>query len=255
MSKRGRFIITSIILSLGLLGIQYIDSLYKFYAMFGLIFLTVILFIYSLREGLEKNMTLTTLLLPALFTLGVGLFWFLLPANLFTRIPIVIFFASGIYVLCLTMNIYSVSAFKNIALLRAARGVGFVLTLLTSFFLFDTILSLRQPIYATLPLYFICTFLLFFQGFWSIDLKKNLTANLLIITLISSLVLTELSILLFFWPTTVVVGSLFLTSGVYLLLGLGQAKLEERLFPTTLREYFTLGIIVFIGMFFATHWG
>ncbi len=255
MSKRTRFIITSLILSVGLLGIQYIEGAYKFYAMIGLIILTIILFFVSLKEGLERNMTLTTLLLPALFTLGVGLFWFLLPANLFTRIPIVIFFAAGIYVLCLTMNIYSVSAFKNIALLRAARGVGFVLTLLTSFLLFDAIFSLRQPVYVTLPLYFVSSFLLFFQGFWSIELKKNLTNNLFIITLISSLVLTELSALIFFWPVTVVVGSLFLTSGVYLLLGLGQAKLEERLFPTTLREYFTLGIIVLMGMFFATHWG
>jgi hypothetical protein len=60
---------------------------------------------------------------------------------------------------------------------------------------------------------------------------------------------------IFFWPTSVVVGSLFLTIALYLLLGLGQAKLEGRLFSQTVREYLTLGILVFLGMFLATRWG
>ena len=74
-------------------------------------------------------------------------------------------------------------------------------------------------------------------------------------SLISSLIITELSILIFFWPVTVVVGSLFLTSCIYLLLGLGQAKLEDRLFLSVVREYLTVGLIVLVGMFFATRWG
>jgi len=53
----------------------------------------------------------------------------------------------------------------------------------------------------------------------------------------------------------VVVGSLFLTGIEYVLLGLGQAKLEGRLFSQTVREYLLIGLMVFIGMFFATHWG
>jgi hypothetical protein len=31
--------------------------------------------------------------------------------------------------------------------------------------------------------------------------------------------------------------------------------LEERLFPGIVREHLTVGIIVFIAMFLATHWG
>lgn len=255
MNKRLRFIITSTVLSSGLILIQFVESSFKYYTISGLLALTAVLFFWSLHEGLGRNMTLTTLILPALFTLGVSLFWFLLPVNIYTRIPIVLFYALGIYVLCLTTNIYSVSTIKNIALLRAARGVGFVLTLLTAFLLYDAIFSLKQQIYITLPLYFITSFLLFLQGFWSIELEKKLTKNLLSVTLVSSLALLELAGIIFFWPVTVVVGSLFLTAGVYLLLGLGQAKLEERLFPTTVREYLTVGIIVLVGMFFATHWG
>ncbi|MFZ3301722.1 MAG: hypothetical protein WA152_03355, partial [Microgenomates group bacterium] len=104
-------------------------------------------------------------------------------------------------------------------------------------------------------LVFLSSFLLFLQGLWSIELEKEFDKGIFVMSLVSSLILTELAILIFFWPVTVVVGSLFLTSGVYLLLGLGQAKLEDRLFPGVVREYLTVGLIVLIGMFFATRWG
>lgn len=255
MSKRLRFVLTSVILSIGFIAIQFLEGIYKFPSIAALVVLTPILFFWSLKEGLGKNMTLTSLILPTLFTLGVGIFWFLLPSNVFTKIPIVIFYAVGIYVLGLTMNIYTVSAIRTIALLRAAKGVGFVLTLVTTFLLFNAILSLRQNILYTFPLYFLSSFLIFFQGFWSVELEKKFQKKVLVFALISSMVITQIAAIIFFWPVTVVVGSLFLTSGVYLLLGLGQARLEERLFPTTIREYLTVGIIVIIGMFFATHWG
>ena len=65
----------------------------------------------------------------------------------------------------------------------------------------------------------------------------------------------EISLLLYFWPVTVVVGSIFLTIGMYVLLGLGQASLEGRLFKATIREYLTIGIVVFLAMLFAPKWG
>lgn len=255
MSKRLRFIISSLFLSAGFIWIQFIDDSTKFLAIAILVLLTGIFSFWSFYEGLAKNMTLLSLFLPMLFTLGVGIFWFLLPVSIYTRIPIVIFYGLGIYVLSSTMNIYTVSSQKTIALLRAAHGVGFVLTLLTSFLLFDAILSIRFNFLISSFLVFVSSFLLFFQGLWSIELEKEFDMKIFQTALISSLIVAELSILIFFWPVTVVVGSLFLTSGVYLLLGLGQAKIEDRLFPSVVREYLTLGLIVLIGMFFATRWG
>lgn len=256
MSKKLRFLISSILLSIGFILIQFLEGKFKFPAISILVFLTGVFSAWSFYEGLGKNMTWVSLILPTLFTLSVGIFWFLLPSNIFTRIPIVIFFAMGIYVLFSTMNIYTVSSsLRTIGLLRAARGVGFVLTLVTSFLIFDAIFSIRQIVFINVLLSFILSFLLFIQGFWSINLEKKLEKNLLSLSLVSSLIIAELTMLIFFWPVTVVVGSLFLTSGVYLLLGLGQAKLEDRLFPSVAREYLTLGLIVLLGMFFATRWG
>ncbi len=255
ISKRLRFLTSSFLLLLGFVSIQFIDEKFKFLGISVLVLLTGLFSIWSFFEGLGKNMTLTSLILPMFYTLGVGIFWFLLPSNIYTRIPIIIFFAVGVYVLFSTMNIYTVSSSKTIALLRAARGVGFVLTLVTAFLLFDAILSIRQNMVILSVLVFITSFMLFLQGFWSIDLEKNINPTIGSMSLSSAIIITELALLIFFWPVTVVVGSLFLTSGVYLLLGLGQTKLEDRLFPSAIREYLTLGLIVLVGMFFATHWG
>lgn len=255
MSKRRRFVVTSLLLSLGFIGIQFLTDQNRFWSIGALGALTIILFLWALWEGIGRNMTLLTLILPTMYTFGVGIFWFLLPANIYTRIPIVIFYGIGIYILCLTMNIFSVAAVRTIALLRAARGVGFVLTLVTSFLVFDTILSLRSGIYIMAPLIFLVSALLYLQGFWAVALEKEFSMRLLLLSLTSALITTEVAIALYFWPVTVVVGSLFLTVAFYMLQGLGQANLDERLFPAIVREHLVVGILVFIAMFFATHWG
>lgn len=255
MSKRRRFVVTSALLSLSFVGIQFLNDQNRFWAIGALGVLTIALFVWSLWEGLGSDMTLLTLILPTVFTAGVGIFWFLLPANIFARIPIVIFYGIGIYVLCLTMNIYSVAAIRTIALLRAARGVGFVLSLIASFLVFDAILSLRADIYFLSLLVLAVSFPLFVQGFWAVTLEKGFSKDIMLLSGVGSLVVAEVSTALYFWPTTVVVGSLFLTVIFYVLLGLGQARLEERLFGATIREHLVVGALVLTAMFFATHWG
>jgi hypothetical protein len=255
MSKRRRFVITSILLSLGFVGIQFLENQNRFWAIGVLGLSTIALFSWSLWSGLGRNMTLLTLILPTVFTLGVGTFWFLLPANVFTRIPIVIFYGIGMYILCLTMNIFTVSAIRTIALLRAARGVGFVLSLVTAFLVFDAILSLRIQVHFLALAVAAVSFPIFVQGYWSVLLEKEYMPELFKLAGLSTLIMVETAISLYFWPVTVVVGSLFLTVTFYVLLGLGQSKLEGRLFSSTVREHLVVGITVFVAMFFATHWG
>jgi hypothetical protein len=255
MSKRRRFVIISVLLMMGFIAIQFLNDQNRFWAIGILGLLTAILFYWALLGSIKWNMTLLTLVLPVIFTLGVGVFWFLLPANIFARIPVVIFYGAGIYILCLTANIYSVAAVRTIALLRAARGVGFVLSLLTSFLVFDALLSLRTEIYFLVPLVFIISLPLYLQGYWSTLLDTKFSKDLIILSACAALITAEASAALYFWPVTVTVGSLFLTVSFYVLLGLGQAKIDGRLFPSTLREHLIVGTLVFIAMFIATHWG
>ena len=255
MSKRKRFILTSFLLSLGFVGVQTLPEQFRVISIISLSILTLVAFVWSLWEGLGANLTLASLILPCFYTLGVGFFWFLLPTNIFARIPVIVLYGLGIYALCLTSNIYTVSAIRTIALLRAARGVGFVLTLLTFFLLFDTILSIRWPLYFLSPVVVLASIPIYFQSLWSVDLNKTISLGVVKLSLIFGLVMGEIAIAIFFWPVSVVVGSLFLTVTCYVLLGLGQAHVEDKLFPQTIREYLVVGLAVFLGMFFATSWG
>lgn len=255
ITKRAKFVATSAILSLGFVGINFLEGNARFLGIGILTLLTALLFLWSLWEGIGLNSTLLTLILPTLFTLGVGLFWFLLPATTYARIPIVIFYGIGLYALSLTANIYTVSAIRTIALMRAAKGVGFILTLVVTFLVFDAIFSLRALPYITAPLVFGSAYLLFIQGLWSSVLETTFDKRIFVNSLFYALALAQATVLLFFWPVTVVVGSLFLTVGMYVLLGLGQAQIEKRLFKVTVRDYLIVGLIVFIAMFFATRWG
>lgn len=255
MNKRRKFLITSLLLSFGFAFINIYGEFTRLLSVLILSIATVVMFSWSLREGLRLDFTLLSLILPFFFTLGVGLFWFLLPSTFYTRIPIIAVYGVGIYALCLTMNIYTVSAIRTIALYRAAKGVGFVLTLFTFFLIYDAILSLRIDILLTTVMVFLSSILIFYQGFWSIRLDREYNSDLFIMSLLSSLVMGEVALVLYFWPVSVVVGSLFYTIAVYILLGLGQAKLENRLFMATVREYLVLGILVFMGMFISTSWG
>jgi hypothetical protein len=139
--------------------------------------------------------------------------------------------------------------------MRAARGVGFVLSLTTYFLVYDTILSLRTSIVLTSLLILVFSIPLYLQGYWAVHLEKKINKEEILLSLISGFVMAEVALLLFFWPVTVAVGSLFLTTSVYIILGLGQAHLEARLFQQTVREYLLVGFIVFLGMFLATRWG
>src|SRR3990167_10904689 len=195
MSKRRKFLTTSILLSLGFVGIQVLGDTYKFPAIGALSALTAILFAWSLREGMGKNMTLISLVLPAFYTLGVGLFWFLLPGSVYLRLPLIIIYGLGIFALVSSQNIFIVAAVtKSIPLLRTARGISFILTLFTSFLIFDAIISLRTSIFLTAAFTGLASFMIFLQGLWQIPLSVKLSKELLRLSFIYSVIVAELTI-------------------------------------------------------------
>ena len=254
MSKRHRFVIASILLSIGFIGISFLSDQSRLTGIFGLTLLAILLFYWSLYETIGRNATLLSIVLPAMFTFGVGLFWFLLPSTFFARLPVVVMYGVGMYALISTSNIFNVSIIKSIALARAAKGVGFVLTLFTSFLLYDAILSLRSNYFFTVASVIIVSFPLLLQGLWVSKLEKNIEKEQLVYAGVLAYAVGTVSMILYFWPVTIVVGSLFLTVTMYVLLGLAQSKIEGRLFKSTLKEYLLVGVLVFLAMIFATHW-
>lgn len=255
ITKRQKFIITAILLSAGLLAIDLIDISWRYQAIGLLAIFTYLLSVWSLIEGLGGAEWFTVLILPTLFTTGVGLFYFLISGSWLMRVPIVALYGLGIYALLLTENIFSVAAIRTIQLLRSAHAVGFLLTIVTAFFLYDTLLAFRFDPWLNFILAAIISLPLLIQGLWCIDLEEKINKKVWLHSLILSLVMGEIALALSFWPVTVAVGSLGLTTGLYIVLGLAQHKLTERLFKRTIQEYIGVGVAVLIVLILTTHWG
>lgn len=253
--KKKRFAISSIVLSVILLSLKFIDNqVFKFVDIAFLGLMTLISFWWSLREGIKTKLSFLVTILPLYYSIGIALFWFLLPSTIWVTIVIVILYGVSIYLLFLTENVFSVSSLKTIALYRAAKGVGFLFTLIAFFFTLNALISLKIPFYYLGFLVFVIILPLYIQGFWSSTLQDKMDKNLGAISLASALIQAQVSVILFFWPVGVIVGSLFLTIVFYILLGLGQSKLEDRLFSQTVGEYLTVGAVVFVVMLFSTSW-
>ncbi len=247
--------ISSFLLSADLLSIQLIDSqIYKFVDIGILGILTLLLFWWSLREGIKGKISLLVLVLPFYYSVGIALFWFLLPNTIWVTALIVLLYGVSIYLLFLTENVFSVSSMKTIALYRAAKGVGFLFTLIAFFLSLNALISLKMHFFYEGLLVFAVSYPLYLQGYWSSTLQDKMNSELRYLSIIASLLQAQISIILFFWPVGVIVGSLFLTILFYILLGLGQCELEDRLFSQTVREYITVGTVVFIVMLLSTSW-
>jgi hypothetical protein len=255
IDKRKKFFITACLLAVGLLSIQLTGVEWRYGAIALLGLATYFLSAWSLSEGLSGIEWLTVLILPVLFSIGVSLFYFLTPVLWLARLPLIFLYGVGLYSLLLTENIFSVAAIRTIQLLRSAHAVSFLLTLFTSFFLYNVVLSFRGTPWFNFLLVFSVSLPIFLQGLWCINLEEKLTARTWLYSLGSALFLGEIALAFSFWPVTVAVGSLSLTTSLYILLGLIQYHFSEKLFRRTINEYIGVGIVILIVVFLTTHWG
>lgn len=255
LTKRFKFILSSCVLTANLFAIQIGFFTERDLAIVILSLLTIPLTFWCLKEVLKGPIWLISWVLPLFFTAGVGFFYFLLPSSFFTALPILVFYFLGMYSILLSENIFSVSAIRTIQLYRAAWAVGFLLSLLVSFFLFDTVFSLGLPFYYNFWFIFLISFFLFLHGTWSVNLEEMLSGKVWGHAFVLALGIGQTALMISFWPASITLRSLFLTSLIYVTLGLTQAKLTDRLFKKTVREYLLVGFSVFAILFFYTTWG
>jgi len=246
MNKRSKMVLTSVLLTLGLWGTQLVDIEARYQAIGLLAGVAYGLSAWALFEDLKGLEWFTVLILPVMYSVAVALFYFLLPERILSRIIIMGLFSIGMYALLLTENIFNVAAIRTIQLLRAAQAVGFLLTLLVAFFLWNTIFSFKLAGWWNGLFILITGWPLVFQSLWSVNLEPNITRKLVNYSLVLSWGLTCLALMISFWQVTIAVASLFLVSGLYVGLGLAQHALSGRLFKETIKEYLGVGVIVFI---------
>ena len=252
-TKRQRFAAGVVILSTSLFIIEYLLGKSGIVLVFLLAGLTDVFLFWAIYKDLRENFAPHNFILPFFYTLAFGLFYLLVPSRLLTRFFITTLYAFGLYSIFLSQNIFTVSSIRTIALLSGARTVAFVIVLLVYFFLTNVVFSLHLNIILTLILLFVISFSLILYSIWTYTLEKNIT-RFLSWGFLLSLCILEVTMILWFWPSTPTIIALFLTGFFYIIVGLSHLWLEKRLFKSVMFEYVWVAAFVLIFLVVFTSW-
>ena len=145
LTKRVKISITTTLLTISLFTFPFVDDRFKMYFLSALVLGSYLLSVWSIYQDLEKFEFVTLFVLPTLLTLSFGLF--INQYKPITEVRLLLAFVYGIvlYVNLLAENIFNVSAERNIPLLRAARTVGYLVTLFVAFSFFSLLFGLGLP--------------------------------------------------------------------------------------------------------------
>lgn len=253
VSKRQRFVIGVIILSLGFYFSENLFARSGIYMSFVLAIATNIFLLWASYRDIRENFSLSIFILPFFYSLSFALFYFLAPGRLLTQFIVTPLYAIGLYSLFLSQNIFIVASARTIALLSGARIVSFIITLVSYFFLSTILFSLDISIIPIALMFFVVSFLLVMQNLWTITLERSIKTYSIWASILA-LCLVEIATVLWFWPTSSTVIAIFLTGFFYTIVGPAQIWLEKRLFRGVLWEYVWVGIIVFSILLSFTFW-
>ncbi len=252
-NKRQKFLLSVLVLSIGLFIAEYVLGRSGIIIVLILSFLTSFFLYLSLRDDLKENFTPQVLILPFFYTLALGLFYLLVPARLLTRFGMTFLYALGLYSLFLSENIFTVSAIRTIQLLSGARTISLVLTMLSYFFISNVVFSFHTNIFITLGLVTLYTFPIVLHSVWTYAQERNLFSQVFWVLTIT-ICLVEVAAFLWFNQGSPTVIALFLTAIFYVILGLTHAWFERRLFRAVILEYFWVTVISFIFLTLFSGW-
>ena len=254
IDKRKKFVIGTLVLSIGLFFTEYQFNTSGIWAALLLSFTTELFLFWAIYKDAKENKTYEVFLLPFFYSLAFALFYFLTPAAFISRLLLTAVYAFGLYSLFLSQNILVVSSIRTIALLSGSRIVSFVITLVSYFFLTNTIFTFHTTIFPIIVIMLFYTYLLVYHSLWTYVLQKDSQPLSLWCSAIT-VCLVEAATIIWFWPTNPTVIALFLTGFFYTIVGLSHMWFEKRLFKGILWEYVWVGCIVFFVLILFTPWG
>jgi hypothetical protein len=159
----------------------------------------------------------------------------------------------------LVKNVFLVAiGFRTVPLYRAAYTVSVMLTLLASFFLFDSMLSFKLPFWANMLITFIFGIVIFANHYWNVAIElpdDGKEKGRWPYIIVPSVILAELSVVLSFWPVGIFKGSVYLVSVIYVISGLIQAEIRDRLFKGVVLNFIYIGLAAILAAILTTNWG
>ncbi|MFZ2153097.1 MAG: hypothetical protein WAV41_03500 [Microgenomates group bacterium] len=260
MNKRLKYLISSLVCAVGFglfISLPY-ESRY-----FGLM-AGVVLVVFCIWFGLgilfsgNFFVRMMSILQPALFFMGFGMFGSLLANSVWLVVLMSVLFGGVMYATFLVENVFLVAiGFKTVPLYRAAYTVSLIMILLSAFFAFDTMFSFRAAYYLNTLAAFVIAGLLFLYHYWSVVIElsddgKNI--SMWSYVLIPALIMGEMTMVLSFWPAGIFKGSVYLVSAIYVICGLLQADIRNRLFGKTVAMFIWISVAILAAILIITRW-
>ena len=254
MSKKFRYLISSLLATVGFyffLSLPYESSYYGL--LIGIV-LIVFCFWFGLGIVFDKSIyiRLMSVVMPVAFFVGFALFVTLLPQNFLLSLFYSFFFGIINYAMFLVENVFLVAiGFRTPPLYRAAYTVGLILLLLSSFFLFNSLFSFKLIYWLNMLLVFIISMVIFLYIYFSVTIElpdDGKDKNVWYYVLVPSLLMSEIALVLSFWPVGIFKGSIYLVTIVYILSSLFHAELRDRLFKRTWQVFVWVGVAIILGI-------
>jgi len=260
MSKRFKYFISSLFSALGFFMFISLPYDSRYFGLMVVMVMVVFCFWFGLGIIFEKSfyIRVISVLLPVGFFIGFGLFGTLLPYNTIGAVMMSVLFGLVLYGMFLVENVFLVAiGFKTVPLYRAAYTVSLIFILLSAFFMFDSLFSFRLSFLWNGWWALLISMLVFLYQFWAIAIElpddgKN--KNIKTYVLVPSILMAELAMVFSFWPTGIFKGSVYLVSVIYILSGLIQADIRDRLFRRTVLQYVWVGVAVVAAALLITRW-
>lgn len=260
MNKRFKYLLASLFSSLGFFFFISLPYESRYFGLMVGFVLVVFCFWFGLGVMFEKSLYLRimTVLLPVCFFIGFGMFVALLPYGFWGRLIFSVIFGLVLYTTFLVENVFMVAiGFKTVPLYRAAYTVSLIVLLLASFFMFNTLLSFRLPFYGNGLWVFFISLIIFAYQFWAIAIElpdDGVDKNAKSYVIVPAVLMSQLAVLFSFWPVGIFKGSVYLVSIVYIMSGLIQADIRERLFKGVWIMYLWVTVAIVIAVLMVTSW-
>ncbi|MDD4937731.1 MAG: hypothetical protein PHX34_01810 [Candidatus Shapirobacteria bacterium] len=260
MSKRFRYLISSLLSAVGFyffINLPYSSHYYGLAV--GAVWITFC-FWFGLGIIFEHSLyiRLMSIILPLGFFVGFGLFTALLPQNFLVIFLLSLFFGIIAYVIFLVENVFLVSiGGRTPPLYRAAYTVGFMVLLLTAFFLFDSLFSFKFVYWINGLLIFLISAVIFLYLFYSVTIEladDGKSKNIWYYVLVPAFLMFQLGLVLSFWPVGIFKGSIYLVAVIYVLSSLIQVELRDRFFKKTWLTFIWISIAILAGIILTTSW-
>lgn len=261
MNKRFKYFISALFSSLGFLMFVSLPYESRYFGLMVGVVLVMFCFWFGLGILFEKSLytRIMAVLLPVCFFVGFGLFAAFLPYSPIWSLIFSIFFGLILYVLFLVENVFLVAiGFKTVPLYRAAYTVSLIILLLSAFFMFNSLFSFRLTFYWNGLWTMLMSLIIFLYQFWAIAIElpdDGANKNIKSYVVIPAVLMAELAMAFSFWPVGIFKGSVYLVSVIYIVSGLIQADIRDRLFKRTWLMYLWVGVAVVLAILAITNWG